>query len=210
MNPVASLITGSNLPAGETLFVTFRLAGSVSTRAFRALYQERQTAQDAARLLPAPELPAAFRRAEKLFFLGFDALLDAATVGPVFLEKEKIADIVAAELLLLEELGFLVVAFVLLPNHVHALLHLPAGSGVSFYKALELLQQRTAAQCRRLLQATLPPEADFWQTGSYDYPVHDATELRRLLTYLRTHATRTGHAGRWLDWPYRYVAPAYE
>lgn len=208
MNSAIKLTAGPELPAGETLFVTLRLAGSVPMRAFQTLYQQRQAAQDAARLLPAAALPRAFRRAEKVFFLGFDALLDAATVGPIFLDKEKVADSVAAELVLLEEVGFQVVAFGLLPNHVHALLHLPTG-GVSFYKALELLQQRTAAQCRRLLRATLPPEAHFWQTGSYDYPVHDVAELLRLLTYLRTHAERTGQTGRWLDWPYRYLAPGY-
>lgn len=199
------------LPPGETIFTTFRLAGSVPARAFRELHRARQAAQEAARALPeAAAFQAAHRRAEKVFFAGFDALLDAATVGPTFLDKEKIADTVAAELLMLEELGFQVLCFALLPNHIHAVLHLPASSGLSFYKALQLLHQRTTVQCRRVVRATLPPEADFWQTGSYDYVVHDAAELLRLVAYIRGNAARAGKTGRWLDWPYCYVAPAFE
>ncbi|MCB2379970.1 hypothetical protein LGH70_20415 [Hymenobacter sp. BT635] len=196
------------LAAGETLFVTFRLAGSVPARAFRELHQQRQQAQNEARALPdAAAFRAAHHRAEKVFFAGFDKLLDAATVGPTFLEKEKIADIVAGELLLLEELGFRVLCFALLPNHVHAVLHLPVGSGVSCHKALQLLHQRTAAQCRRVVRALLPAEADFWQTGSYDYAVHDAAELPRLVAYVVGNAARSGKTGRWLNWPYCYAAP---
>ncbi|SHJ34473.1 Transposase IS200 like [Hymenobacter daecheongensis DSM 21074] len=199
------------LPPGETIFTTFRLAGSVPARAFRELHRQRQVAQEAARALPDPAAyQAAHRRAEKVFFAGFDALLDAATVGPTFLEKEKIAELVAGELMLLEELGFQVLAFALLPNHVHAVLHLPQGSGVSFYKALQLLHQRTAAQSRRLLRSTLPPEADFWQTSSYDYAVHEAAELPRLIDYVRHNAERSHKQGRWLEWPYCYVSPAFE
>ncbi|TGE20638.1 hypothetical protein E5K00_21840 [Hymenobacter aquaticus] len=199
-----------DLPAGETIFVTFRLAGSVPTRAFRELHQQRQAAQEAARQLPdVAAQETARRRAEKVFFAGFDALLDAATVGPAFLEKERIADIIAAELMLLEEQGFRVLAFALLPNHAHAVLHLPAGSGASFYKSLQLLHQRTAAQCRRVLRGQLPAEADFWQTGSYDYAVHDSGELLRLVAYVGRNAERAGKIGRWLDWPYCYLAPGF-
>ena len=115
----------------------------------------------------------------------------------------------AGELLLLEEQGFRVLAFALLPNHVHAVLHLPAGSGVSFYKALQLLHQRTAAQGRRVVRAQLPPGADFWQTGSYDYAVHDPAELLRLIDYVRRNAEQAGKSGRWLEWPYCYAGPKF-
>ncbi|MCB2409151.1 hypothetical protein [Hymenobacter lucidus] len=94
-------------------------------------------------------------------------------------------------------------------RQVHAVLHLPAGSSVSFYNALQLLHQRTTAQRRRVLRAALPWEADFWQTGSYDYVVHDAAELLRLVAYVRGNAERCGKTGRWLNWPYCYLAPAF-
>lgn len=92
------------LPPGQTLLVTLRLAGSLPARAGRELQQLRIAAQEAVRAAATPaEAQAATRRADKQFFVAFDALLDAATVGGGYLEKERIAEAVAGELLLLEE-----------------------------------------------------------------------------------------------------------
>ncbi len=197
------------LPPGETLFITLRLVGSVPTRAARELHQQRQTAQETARADTASDFSAAHRRIEKQFFAGFDALLDAATVGAVYLEKEKIAEGVAGELLMLEEQGFQVPCFAVQPNHVHAVLHLPAQSGLSLHKALELLHQRTAAQARRILRSQLPAEADFWQTGTYNYAVTDAAELARIQRYILSHAERLKLPERYHDWPYVHNASAH-
>ncbi|MBT9392104.1 hypothetical protein KLP40_02910 [Hymenobacter sp. NST-14] len=188
------------LPAGETILLTLRLAGSVPTRAGRELHTQRVAAQQAARTAPDPL--AAARRAEKRFFADFDALLDAAPVGPQYLEREKLAELVAGELLMLEEQGLRVPGFVLLPNHLHAVLHLPAGVGLSLYKTIELLMQRTATQARRLLRGQLPPEADFWHPGSHELVVQDEDELTRVLAYLATHPVRLGLPKRFHEWPY--------
>ncbi|QNE41246.1 hypothetical protein F1C16_17650 [Hymenobacter sp. NBH84] len=194
------------LPPGETLFVTFRLAGSLRHAIGRQLHADLQTDMELSRAggLTDEQQQLARQRAQKRFFAQFDAELDRAEVGPTYLEKEKLAEIVAGELLMLEEQGFWALAFVVLPNHVHAVLHLPAGSGLSIYKSLKLLHQRTATQCRRHLRHQLPPEADFWQIGSYEYPVQDADELTRILAYVQHHAQRLRLPPRFHDWPYVY------
>ncbi|SHK12358.1 hypothetical protein [Hymenobacter psychrotolerans] len=183
-------------PEGETILLTLRLAGSVPARAGRKLHAQRIAAQHAA------TSPEAHRRAEKQFFVGFDALLDARTVGPDYLAKEKVAEAIVGELLMLEEQGLQVPCFVLLPNHLHAVLQLPAGSGLSLYKAVDLLHQRTAAQARRLLRGQLPPEADFWQTGFHELPIVDEPELARVQAYLLAHPQRLQLPERFHAWPY--------
>ncbi|RSK46551.1 hypothetical protein [Hymenobacter perfusus] len=186
------------LPPGETILLTLRLAGSIPARAGRELHAQHVAAQQAA------TSPEAHRRAEKRFFVAFDELLDARTVGPAYLEKEKLAELVAGELLMLEEQGLRVPGFVLLPNHLHAVLHLPVSSGLSLYKTTELLHQRTAAQARRLLRGQLSPEADFWHPGSHELPMLDATELARVQAYLLAHPQRLGLPERFRAWPYVY------
>ena len=189
--------------AGETILLTLRLAGSVPVRAGRALHAGCVAAQEQARAAESEAArQTASRRAEKQFFAAFDALLDAHSVGPDYLGREKVAELVAGELLMLEEQGLRVPGFVLLPNHLHAVLHLPAGSGLSLYKAIELLHQRTAAQARRLLRGQLPPEADFWHPGSHELPIQDEEELRRVLAYLAAHPARLVLPGRFHEWPY--------
>jgi REP element-mobilizing transposase RayT len=197
------------LSLGETLFVTFRLECSIHSDVGRQLQAELQQNLELIRAsgLSPEEQHIAHQRAQKRFFAKFDAALDVAEIGPTYLEKEKVAEIVAGELMLLEDTGVQVLAFALLPNHVHAVLHLPAANNLSFYKSLQLLHQRTAALCSRKIR--LPAGADFWQTGSYEYPVYDADELARIITYVQRHAKRLRLPARWHDWPYVYVAPKY-
>ncbi|MCC3155981.1 hypothetical protein LJ737_01945 [Hymenobacter sp. 15J16-1T3B] len=195
------------LPPGETMLLTLRLNGSIPARAGRELHQQRVQAQEAARAAAtAEEAQAAHRRAEKRFFADFDALLDAAQVGGSYLEKERIAEAVAAELLLLEEQGLRVPCFVLSFNHLHVVLQQPVGHRFSLYKTVELLHQRTALQARRILRGQLPKEADFWHPGTHELPILDAAELSRLQAYLLGHAARLQLPPRYHEWPYQYAA----
>ena len=189
-----------DLDTAETILLTMRLAGSVPARAGRELHAQRVVAQTEARTDPDPT--AAGRRAEKQFFAAFDKLLDAHPTGPDYLGREKLAELVTGELLMLEEQGLRVPGFVLLPNHLHAVLVLPAQAGLSLYKTIELLHQRTAAQARRLLRGQLPPEADFWHPGSHELPIQDEAEQQRVLAYLAAHPARLGLPGRFHEWPY--------
>ena len=177
----------------ETLLLTFRLHGTVPAAAGRELQALRRQ---------APEAGTDPRRARKQFYAQLDAVLDRAPVGPTHFEHEKIAEVLAGEIMMLEETGFVVHGFAILPNHAHAVLHLPATSGLSFAKALDLLHLRTGANCRRLVRPKLPAEADFWQVGWHDYPIADAAELARVLAYVRGNARAAGLPARFQEWPY--------
>lgn len=201
------------LPPGETLLVTFCLAGSLR-RAFSQQLQATLQA-DTEAIRNSDRLPheqaGSHRRAEKRFFAALDAELNQAGSGPVYLEKQMVAEIIAGELMMLEETGVQVMAFALLPNHVHAVLHLPANSGLAFYKSLQLLHQRTAAQCARRLR--LPTGTDFWQPGFFEYRITtagepnivEAGELSRIVLFVRQHAAQLKLPEQWHAWPYMYV-----
>ena len=192
----------------ETIFTTLRLARSLSATQGRTLRAAQLDAQQQLRAqlsaqASAEELAAAQRCADKQFFALFDAALDRPTVGPAwFAEYEKMAEALAGELMMLEESGFQVPAFAILPNHAHVVVHRPAANRLSLSKALELLHLRTGQLCRRFVRPKLPPEAEFWQTGSYDYFVHDEAELRRLLAYIQNNSAKAGLPPRFQQWPY--------
>ena len=181
------------LPLGETSFITFRLFGTIPAATARELKAALRQAQEAG---------TEHGRAQKQFFAKFDAVLDRAPIGPRYFENEKIAEILAGEIMMLEETGFVVHGFAILPNHAHLVLHLPATSGLSFAKAIDLLHLRTGTNCRRLVRPKLPPEAEFWQTGWLEYEVQDEAELTRLLAYVRDNARQAGLPARFQEWPY--------
>ncbi|OGX83572.1 hypothetical protein [Hymenobacter coccineus] len=178
------------LPPGETALLTLRLHGTILAAAARGLA--------AARAQPAAD----HHRAQKQFFARFDAVLDQGPCGPRYFESEPVAEALAGEILMLAETGFVVHGFAILPNHAHLVLHLPARSGLSFAKALDLLHLRTAAACRRLVRPKLPPEAEFWQAGWLEVPLLTTTELTGALAYVRGNARAAGQPARFQAWPY--------
>ena len=104
--------------------------------------------------------------------------------------------------MMLEETGFVVHGFAILPNHTHVVLHLPETSRLSFAKALDLLHLRTGTACRRLVRPKLPPETECWQAGWFNYEIEDEVELTRVLTYVHGNARQAGLSARFQKWPY--------
>ena len=176
-----------------TSLLTLRLYGTMPAATGRELKASLREAQEAG---------TDHRRAQKQFFARFDAVLDRAPTGPAYFEHEQLAEVLAGEILMLEETGFRVHGFAILPNHAHLVLELPADSPLSFAKAIDLLHLRTGTNCRRLLRPKLPPEAEFWQLGWHEYEAQDEAELTRLLAYVRGNARAAGLPVRFQEWPY--------
>ena len=63
--------------------------------------------------------------------------------------------------MMLEETGFTVHGFAILPNNAHLVVALPADSPLSFAKAIDLLHLRTGTNYHRLVRPKLPPAAEF-------------------------------------------------
>ena len=175
------------------LLLTLRLFGTLPAALVRALREAHAAA-------PAPG--EAHHRAQKALFAQLDAALDHPTTGPRWFEDEKMAEILAGEISLLTENGFEVPGFAILPNHAHAVLHLPPGHGLSLPKALDLLHLRSGTACRRLVRPKLPPEALFWHPSWHEVPLPDADETARALAYVRGNARRAGLPARFGEWPY--------
>ena len=176
-----------------TSFLTLRLHGTISAATGRELKTALRQAQEAG---------TDHRLSQKQFFARFDAVLDRAHIGPSYFENEKIAEVLAGEIMMLEETGFTIHGFAILPNHAHFVLELPDDSHLSFAQAIDLLHLRTGTACRRLVRPRLPPEAEFWQIGWHEYSVQDAAELTRLLAYVRGNARAAGLPARFQEWPY--------
>lgn len=161
------------LPPGEAALITLRLPGTIPAATARELKADLAAAHAAG---------LDHRRAQKSFFTKCDAVLDRVPTGQRYFESEQMAEVLVGEIMMLEETGFLVTCFAILPNHAHLVLHLPASSYLAFAPAIDLLHR--------------------WQVGWHDYPVADAAELARILAYLGGQAWQAGLAQRFQQWPY--------
>ncbi len=193
------------VPPGATLFITFRLAGSLPLAVLAELREARQQAREqlAQRLITSDELTDAQLALHKRLFVRFDAALDRYTDNTCWLCAPSIAAIVADEILRLAELDVLVLSFCIMPNHVHLLVRLPKSEGFLFDRMMQLLKGRTAVAANRQLgRGGLP----FWQAESYDHLVRTPVEAERIIAYILNNPTKAGLAAEWREWPFSYLA----
>ncbi|WP_035563084.1 transposase [Hymenobacter sp. IS2118] len=192
------------LPPGGTVFITFRLAGSIAAVVVQRLADERERAiAEACVQLALPQARAkAVYDIRKAHFARYDAVLDRAADGPTWLNDKRIANLVAQEILRLDELDIIVLAYCIMANHVHVVLQLPDSVGFSPAKMMQRLKGRTALEANKLLHRQGEP---FWRHESYDHLVRDGKEAERVIAYVLNNPVKSGLVAEWTQWPYSFV-----
>jgi putative transposase len=192
------------LPPGGTIFITFRLAGSIAATVLQKLADEREMAiAEAIQQLNVPQARAkAVYDIKKAHFAKYDAVLDKADTGPTWLRDERIAKLVALEIMRLEELEVNLLAYCIMSNHVHIVMQLPDSPEFSPAKMMQRLKGRTALEANKLLHRQGEP---FWRHESYDHLVRDGKEGERIIAYVLNNPVKAGLVEEWTQWPYSFV-----
>lgn len=102
---------------------------------------------------------------------------------------------------------FLVVGYVLMPEHVHLLLSEPPS--LSLAMALQALKQRVSRdleidnRSRARTAADSPPaRGKLWQPRYYDFNVYSAWKRREKLDYMHANPVKRGLVKYYADWPW--------
>jgi putative transposase len=191
-------------PPGATLFVTFRLAGSLPVHVSEQLLRHTEQSEKRLQLIANPDerVREAYRE-QRQQFGRWDAALDQAQCGPTWLGQPEVAGIVAGSLHYLDQEMYDLLAFCIMPNHAHVLFT-PSQKEDESYHALSAilhsLKRHTAREANRLLQR----HGQFWQHESYDHIVRDAGELHRIILYVVNNPVKAGLVDSWDDWPWTY------
>jgi len=201
-------------PHNATFFVTFRLEGSLPQSVIKLLQEEYERAKRLLDLLPPERRNQAAYDAYRKAYARFDRALDKVN-GPRWLAEPRIAVIVQNELHALHPRYYHLLAYCLMPNHVHLLVDMqdipappPRKDGVSYTAltyALWLLKGRSGHACQKLLGKP----GRFWSRESYDHVVRNEQEFKRILFYIVNNPVKAGLVKRWEDWPYMFVEPTY-
>jgi REP element-mobilizing transposase RayT len=192
-------------PPGATFFVTFRLAGSLPQSVIDQWNRERQWLAHLERNNPSHYelVKLGFERA---WFVKFEALLDSASVGPVWLGDDRVAAIVAESLHYRDGRKYRLDAFSIMPNHAHTVIKpLPISAEPepvfsSLASIMQSLKGYTAFKCNRLLCR----EGEFWAHESYDHYVRDAQEWSRIVNYVLQNPVKAKYVQNWRDWKWNY------
>ncbi len=162
---------------GASYFVTFRLAGTLPAEVLRQFKVEREAIMEHA---TAAKRPLTWHEQEELFrwySSRVDKYLDAGH-GDCWLTRPDIADVVAAALRHHAGQRFDLLAWVVMPNHVHAVLRPWPNRTLS--GILKSWKGFTAREANKILQRT---GTTFWQEESFDHLIRDDEDMHRCCHY---------------------------
>ncbi|MFM8810085.1 MAG: transposase, partial [Chthoniobacterales bacterium] len=181
MNPQENVTirSGANLPHwtqdGATYAVTFRLADSLPAQVLQQWQEDRNhllERSNAGNLSPKEKTEI-----QKLFTEKIDAALDAGH-GKCLLARPEIAQLVQDALHHFDGQRYDLLAWCIMPNHVHVIFRPIAGSELS--GILHSWKSYTATEANRRLQLTGP----FWQAESFDHLVRDREDFENQVRYV--------------------------
>jgi putative transposase len=183
---------------GVTYFTTFRLADSLPSGRIRELAAQRAAWE---RANPAPRSAVQWRLLARTAIEHIERWLDEGA-GSCILQQALAADIVEAKLRHLDGEQYELGAYIVMPNHVHALVR-PFSDEVC---PLEKIEQAWKGLSSREINASHRHEGQLWQRESYDRIVRDPEHLWRCLQYIGDNPRRANLApdqsrrwvsGRW-------------
>ncbi len=208
-------------PVGECFFVTFRLHGSLPASVVFKLKKEldRKILIIQRQVLSTALKQEAIIREQAIFFKNYDRYLDQSQYGIAYLKEKEIADIVVEQIHRFDKNLYELIAYCIMPNHVHLLIstniQLPNG-----YFPIEILEdldikplyeimRRIKGASAKYANDILKKKGTFWQHESYDHYVRNTKSFRRVIAYIANNPVAAKLVHNWEDWPYTYVAPRF-
>ena len=174
--------------ADATYFVTFRLFDSLPKELVdRFVFERRNIIQTAKQM--RRELSGAERNRLHQLRIQIDSYLDQSH-GKCYMRDEAIASMVAGALQYFEGVRYHLLAWCVMPNHVHSVVQLLENWELK--QVLHSWKSFTAHQAVQKYHCSKP----FWQVESYDHIVRTETELERAITYVENNPIAAGL----MDW----------
>lgn len=211
---MGEIVTRGNLPhwyvPRAADFVTYRLAGTLPPDVLAHLKRQREELLNRRK---GEATEADHRtRVHKQLFAEYDRALDRSR-SVRWLAKSAIAKVVRENLYHHHGGKYTLLAFCIMPNHVHVLLRPDEAEGdretaesvtvgesddgnSPLASIMHSLKSYTAHEANKILQRTGP----FWQRESYDHWVRDDEELERIVNYIRGNPVSAGLVECHQDW----------
>jgi putative transposase len=177
---------------GTVIFITWRAWDSMPRHVLEAWQAERAAWLHQRGIDPNADnmhgqmekLPYAVRREyQRLLFSRWEGCLDTC-FGACVLRRPELAHVVAESLRYFDGDRYLLIDFVVMPNHVHVLAAFPSEEGMR--KQCASWKHYTAVR----LDQALGVQGKFWASDSYDHLVRGADQFDGLRRYIAENPRR--------------------
>ena len=221
-----------NLPhihtPGKTLFVTYRLVDSIPQNILKKYGQEKellmkqlQKIEEKANRLDDSDEQAVKENLESFrrkWFLRFEEILDKAESGPMWLQDQRLAKIVADSLKHYDQKSYQLHAFCVMSNHVHIVITpflneselqesrdekygtVFSSKHPSLSRIMHSLKGYTAHECNKIFGRT----GTFWEAESFEHSIR-SRRFEKTVDYVIQNPVKAGIVKNWQDWEWSYV-----
>ncbi len=196
---------------GSTLFVTFRLAGSIPKTVLQQWLAEKSLRS---RKKVNDESQIEFGRR---WFARFEDILHQAKTGPIWLANPHVAKIVSDGLKYRDERVYRLHAFCIMSNHTHvvftprlndrSIVEVKDSNPLRFLSdaptlgaIMKSLKGYTAREANKFLNR----RGSFWEEESYDHEIRNEDEFGRIVKYVLNNPVKARLVENWSDWPWTY------
>ncbi len=176
---------------GAMYSIAFRLADSLPEHVVEAWKLEREKIASNAELQTRALTEHEEKRLMQLYSEKVEKYLDAGH-GECWLKDGRIAVIVRDALRHFDGQRYEIVAWCVMPNHVHAVVRPRAGRHLS-----DILHSWKSFTANRINE-TLGRTGAVWQAESYDHLIRDEQDFQHAITYVLDNPTAAGFQ----DWPW--------
>ena len=192
------------LPPGESVFITYRLYGSIPADVLLRFLEEKQTALRHIETSNADRdtIGKAKYDQNKRYFAAYDHYMDTCDEGPHWLKLPAVAEIIKEGIHHRDGIDYDLYAYCIMSNHVHLLVSIRQDHR-PFHQTLKSLKGHSARRSNELLDRT---GQTFWQAESYDHVIRNYEEYKRIIAYILANPVNAGLVDSWEEWPHSYLA----
>jgi REP element-mobilizing transposase RayT len=177
---------------GGIYFVTFRLAGSLPKSVVDRIVQKRAIIANKNK----GSAKDSNKRYRKGLYIGvfdeYDEYLNTNR-GALHLRIREISNLVKEALLFFDNKKYILMAWAIMPNHVHVLIK-PFGDH-SLSGILHSWKSYTSKKANKILNR----KGSFWAKEYYDHLIRDERELFQVIKYIKENPSKAGlHNWNWV------------
>ena len=157
--------------------ITFRLFDSLPSQVLQKIESEHPKSNDTARLKT------------------IDAYLDRGK-GSCYLSNPEIAALTEDSLLFYDDEKYRILAWVIMPNHVHTLVEIIEGFPLA--KIVQSWKSYSASEANKILNR----KGRFWQPDYFDRFIRNANHLENAIYYIHFNPVKASLVESPADWPF--------
>ena len=141
-------------------------------------------------------------------------LLDQCNSGPTFLKDPRIAELVANELHRFDDDLYDLIAYTIMPNHVHILINtaiqISTATNIAEWETLNIkpldqimkrIKGPSAVYANRLLKRS----GAFWQKESFDHYIRNEKEFQNIVNYILSNPMKAKIVSDWINHPFTFL-----